>query len=159
MYRIRYDNGQMLHPDLFIGCGWRGLFIRALNWARWKLETYVQLQVLRLQLRSNQVPKDLQRLAEKRFSAATREEVAAKVLTSPVQIIPVEPAAQAVLQSTILPDAPLPPRGDPIEGLIARHMPERASRYAKGRRGALEVPEENFEPVIREKVESDNGKL
>lgn len=44
---VRYY-GEVIHPSRFRGKGWKGRVILALNWLRYKLETYIQYRILRL---------------------------------------------------------------------------------------------------------------
>ena len=162
MYRVRHYD-QSFHPDVFRGGGWRGTFIVVLNWIRWKLETYIQLQVVRFMADVASMPKARQTVVERIFVADVEAERAEMLQTSP--LIPpratpeTEPRArryeagraggtlEAFATSEDVGTTP-PARPVPLDELAARYGGSpRARKYARGHRWTVSAVGEDFEPV------------
>ena len=155
MYRIRHYN-QVAHPDMFRGT-WLGFLIRALNWARWKVELVVQRLVLEWLLRDTAANAITRKRVRRQFSLDVAQEALEKEQTSPLN-----PAASFVES---LPEA-LPLRSEryvegrantsaaghqPLDRLIATHgFGVRLSRYARGRRFAAQRDDGDFIPLEKE---------
>jgi hypothetical protein len=158
MYRIRHYD-QSLHPDVFRSGGWRGWCIVALNWVRWRLETFVQLLVIRFFADVAKMPPERSKIIERMFHVDVEAEKVEMLQTSPLtpprETPESEPRARryeagrkGVLDTFMEEDAqgPLPNRPVPLSDMAARYGGDkRAKRYAKGHRWTVAAVGEDFE--------------
>lgn len=158
MFRVRYYD-QAIHPDQFHG--WLGFWIRALNFIRWRLETFVQRLVLRYMSNQASIPKEKRFEFRRVFDLDIAAERLQKEQTSPKTQrieLPQVPNAQrsdryangrqktaveeAVADAN---DAPLRPKR--MDNMIASYAaPDRSKRYGKSRSFTAD-PEGDFEPL------------
>lgn len=158
MYRVRYY-AEQIHPDYFRGGGALGWAIRALNYARWKLETVVQLLVLKFLAKRGGLPVEKTRGILQTFRLDVRAEQIEKEQTSPLreQMEVVIPRSQkyeegrsikTALEDASVEEQGLPARPMPLDNLASMYGGDaRAARYGKGKRHTLAATEDNFEPV------------
>lgn len=167
MFRLRsYD--QFIHPDHFKNKGALGLYIRALNWVRWKLETYIQKQVVIAMAREAQLPKPRVRELLHAFSVDVKAEAVEKEATSPLhpglrrahEEMPrasryAEPAREPSLMESVAENvhqAPLRPQS--LENLVGMYAVQgRHQRYTGNRRRVVDV--DQFEPLVSDKLHED----
>lgn len=153
-----------MHPDTFRDGRWRGACIVALNWVRWKLETFIQLLVLRFFSDVAKMPEEKSRIIERMFRADVVAEEAEMLKTSPLmptreETFP-EPRARRYeagrkgVLDTFMEEAAgteLPNRPVPLSELAARLGGDpRARRYSKGHRWTVAAVGEDFEPTTEE---------
>lgn len=168
MYRVRYYD-RMIHPDHFRGL--RGWYVRALNWVRWKLETYVQKQVLKYLAATGELPAERRGELLRAFRLDVKAEKLQKEQTSPLH----EPVEQEIAETprtraeryaegavrtkldALDPEEDgRPQRPQRLDDLIGRYaFSNRAKKYARGR-AYLADPEGNFEPVEDESGSNDS---
>jgi len=163
VYRVRYYD-QSYHPDEFRK-GFRGWYIRALNWVRWKLETYIQLQALRYLSKEAALPKKEVGVLTKHFKLDVRAESVEKDQTSPDVVGPIEPSIRADVyqegrQRSVLSaahDDNGKTRPEPIDGLAARYGATtiRQRRYARGRGRHFVGDDRSFEEVSNKKASGE----
>lgn len=164
MYRVRYYN-QTFHPDHFRN-GARGWFIVCLNWLRWRLETYVQRNVLKWLAKNGGIPAERMGALSRIFNLDVKAEILEKETTSPKtlkvdeyelpQFIPTRAERyKDGAQRSALNDAKaeadaegLPNRPVSINDMAARYASQpRQRRYARGRKFTLLDPDGDFESV------------
>jgi hypothetical protein len=154
MFRIRYYD-QVMHPDHFKG--FLGGVIRALNFIRWRLETLIQLLVLRYLSNEGALPKakrvELRRMFDLDVSAEKLEKEQTSPLVPKVERneAPRAERYQAGAQTTAFDVAhavenDLPARPKKMDNMIAAYGGGRERSYSRGRRFTAD-PEGDFEPM------------
>ena len=160
MYRVRFYQ-DLFHPDHFRK-GARGLRIRALNWIRWKLETYVQKQVTRYFAEQGDLSAHAASELMRSFSLDVRAEELEKDRTSPLHVRPEMPESarseryvSSGIVAAVDDEAPVKIRPESLSNLIGQYaFPLRARKYAHGNKYRTTAPDDNFEPLELESVGS-----
>ena len=155
MYRIRHYD-LFIHPSKFVGAGWRGVAVRALNWVRWKLEVLVQRLVLGvLASRGGFSPEEKQGVL-RAFHADVRLEEIEKERTEvavPVEVTERADRYLSTFRSELEKEAgavTAPQRPIPLDDLASRYAQgSRARRYARGRKHTVTNDESDCEPLAK----------
>lgn len=162
MFRIRYYS-DVIHPDHFAGKGLLGAAIRALNWIRWKTETFVQRLVLRALSRDGALPKSRVEVLRKVFDMDVAAEKLEKERTSPLLEKAERPPSppptrseryadgrqKSAVDVAVNVDKDLPVRPKRIDDMIKRYgAPGREKSYGRGR--SFNLTGDSFEPLEEE---------
>lgn len=154
MFRIRFYDQAILPSQLQ---GKFGLCIRALNWARWKLEVCIQRLMVSYLANQNLLPKK----EKEDMLAMFRVDVLQEQLEHAKSAMPsFGPKAAprygiAGVGSTLAAASDSSLRHVPATDMISKFMDPRLQKYSQGRKFARVRDEAEFEPVTAE--EDSNG--
>lgn len=131
---IRFQE-KFIHPDHFRGKGWRGLFIRFLNFLRFTLEVLVQKRILMLNMNLENYEAPERKKALQQFYAHLRADEARVAAASPLLGKPTETPLLQPRTAESRYEAPrLGTADEPKAGFATSSFAEMVTRYTE--RGA-----------------------